>query len=91
MTADDLVTKSDLEALERRLVEAIEKAADVQQAARKPWLRNSDLKEMLGLSYSTLQNLRINGKLRYQRVGRTIFYKWEDVEEMLAATSGKGR
>jgi len=36
-----------------------------------------------GPPYSTLQNLRINGKLKYTKVGGTIFYRWEDVEEML--------
>jgi hypothetical protein len=82
MTAHDLVTKSDLEQLERRLVETIKNATGSQQVARA-WLRNSDLRRMFGLSYSTLQNLRINGKLKYVKLGRIIFYRREDVEAML--------
>jgi hypothetical protein len=82
MTAHDIVTKADLAELERRLVETIRHATATQQAAR-PWLRNTDLRKMLGLSYSTLQNLRINGKLKYTKVGGTIFYRWEDVEAMM--------
>jgi hypothetical protein len=47
------------------------------------WLRSTEVRKLLKISPGTLQNLRINGTLKYNRVGGTIFYKYEDIEKML--------
>jgi hypothetical protein len=38
---------------------------------------------MLGISSGTLQTLRINGVLRFTRVGSILYYKNEDISKIL--------
>ncbi len=47
------------------------------------WLRSTEVRKLLKISPGTLQTLRINGTLKYNRVGGTIYYKYEDIEKML--------
>ena len=38
---------------------------------------------MLNISPGTLQNLRINGTLRFTKMGGIIYYKLEDINKIL--------
>lgn len=38
---------------------------------------------MLNISPGTLQNLRINGTLRFTKMGSIIYYKLEDINKIL--------
>ena len=49
----------------------------------KRWLKNQDLMKELGLSYTALQNLRING-LPYTKLGGTIYYDRRDLEKVMS-------
>ena len=53
----------------------------VEQPAQ--WLKSSEVRKLLKISPGTLQNLRINGTLNYNRVGGTIYYKYDDILKML--------
>lgn len=46
------------------------------------WLRSKDVRNMLGISDSTLQTMRINGSIPSYKLGSSFFYK---LEEILAA------
>jgi len=52
------------------------------------WLRCSDVRKLLKISTGTIQNLRISGKLKSNKVGGIHFYKRSDVEKMIV---GKGK
>jgi hypothetical protein len=39
------------------------------QGQSKQWLKSVDVRKMLNISPGTLQNLRINGTLRYTKIG----------------------
>lgn len=47
------------------------------------WLRSRDVKEMLGISDSTLQTLRINGSIPAYRLGSSWFYKEGEIIKAL--------
>ncbi len=47
------------------------------------WLKSSEVRKLLRISPGTLQNLRINGTLNFKRVGGIIYYKYEDIQNML--------
>ena len=47
------------------------------------WLKSSEVRKLLKISPGTLQNLRINGTLNYNRIGGTIYYKYDDILKML--------
>ena len=42
-----------------------------------------EVRDLLNISPGTLKNLRINGALPYTRIGATIFYAREKVEQVL--------
>lgn len=49
------------------------------------WLRSKHVREMLGISDSTLQTLRINGSIPAYRLGASWFYKEEEILAALEA------
>lgn len=82
MKADELITKSDLEQFKKEILNDISGLIK-NNHIQKPWLNNADLQEILGISYSTLQNLRVNGALPYTKLGGTIYYAWDDIERVM--------
>jgi len=49
------------------------------------WLRSSNVREMLGISDSTLQTMRINKTLPAYKLGSTWFYREDEIFESLVA------
>jgi hypothetical protein len=49
----------------------------------KEWLKSTEVRKLLKISPGTLQNLRINGILNYNRIGGIIYYKYDDISKML--------
>lgn len=80
----DILTRKELEGLKSDLINAIKEAvAGKTDNSTKSWLRTSDVRKLLGISGSSIQNLRNTGKLKYSKVGGSIFYKAEDVTKLL--------
>ncbi len=52
--------------------------------SNKPWLKSREVRKLLNISPGTLQTLRSNGTLRYNKVGGTIYYQYEDIEAMMS-------
>ncbi|MEN7551837.1 helix-turn-helix domain-containing protein [Rapidithrix thailandica] len=50
---------------------------------RKKWLKSGEVRELLGISPGTLQNMRVNGSLPYTKIGGVIFYDYQDICKML--------
>ncbi|MDX9694328.1 MAG: helix-turn-helix domain-containing protein [Bacteroidales bacterium] len=52
--------------------------------SNKPtWIKSSEVKRLLGISHSTLQNLRNNGTLEFSRINGIIYYQIANVEKIL--------
>ena len=49
----------------------------------KKWLKSYEVRELLGISPGTLQNLRSNGTLPYTKIGGMMFYDYENIKKML--------
>ena len=79
----NLITKEDLQEFRTELLEDIQNLFQIKISQQKLWLRSSEVKALLKISYGTLQKLRINGTLSYTRVGGTLYYNYKDIEEML--------
>ena len=75
MQAQALVTKQDLFALETRLAQLIQQRIPEGFVPGKQWLRSRDVTEWLGISASTLQNLRNRGDIPFTQVGDTYLYR----------------
>jgi len=49
------------------------------------WLRSKDVREMLGISDSTLQTMRINKTIPAYRLGASWFYRYDEIIAALEA------
>ncbi|MCT1524873.1 MULTISPECIES: helix-turn-helix domain-containing protein [Sphingobacterium] len=79
----ELITKEDLKAFREELLAEIRQLMPKAQAAHKQWLKSSEVRKLLNISPGTLQNLRINGTLRYTKVGGMLYYRMEDIQRLL--------
>jgi hypothetical protein len=77
-----VVTKRDLLNFGNLLLREI-KSSTNQETLPKPWLKSAEVRNILKISPGTLQNLRINGTLKYKRIGGIIYYNYEDITKML--------
>ena len=79
----ELVTKEDLRELENNLLNAIKLINKPGQGDVKKWLKSVEVRKLLNISPGTLQHLRINGTLRYTKIGGIMYYKLEDINKIL--------
>lgn len=77
-----VVTKRDLLNFGNLLLNELKNATSYD-TTQKQWLKSSEVRSLLKISPGTLQNLRINGTLKYKRIGGIIYYKYEDIVKML--------
>jgi hypothetical protein len=77
MTAIELITKEDLKQFKSELL------TEIQPGQSKQWLKSNEVRKLLNISPGTLQNLRINGTLRYTKIGGMMYYKLEDIHKVL--------
>lgn len=83
MAQIEIITKEDLQQFKNELIQEIRSIVQPTQSETKEWLRSTDVRKMLKISPGTLQNLRINGTLRFTKVGSIMFYKYEDIVRLL--------
>ena len=83
--AQEIITLQDLHAFRVQLLNDLRELLANQSETNpgKEWLRSPEVKKLLKISYSTLQNLRINGTLPYKKVGGIIYYKTSDIDNLL--------
>jgi hypothetical protein len=80
--AIEIITKEDLEIFRQTLLNDL-KLLMANKTDSKEWLRCADVRKLLKVSTGTVQNLRITGKLKSQKVGGIHFYKLADIENMI--------
>ena len=83
MNADELITKADLLQAEAHIIAAISEVMNRTGTMPKKWLKSHEVMELLGLSSSGLQNLRINGKIPYSKIGGVIYYPYDEIVNIL--------
>ena len=63
--AVEVVTREDLQALRLQLLSDIQQLfRESELKVQKRWLKNSDVRKLLGISANTVQRLRVVGKLQ---------------------------
>ena len=78
--AQQIVTIKDLQQFRLQLLEDLKNLIQpANNPSHKEWLKSSDVRELLGISHGTLQNLRIKGVLPYRKLGGIMFYRYEDI------------
>ena len=79
----EFITKDDLEVFRQHLLNDIKALLLAPAAEKKEWLRCAEVRQLLNISTGTLQNLRISGKLKSQKVGSMHYYRRSDVDNLL--------
>lgn len=80
----NIITTDDLRDFKIELLEEFRELLAKQSSGTiKKYLRSSEVMNILQISPGTLQNLRLNGTLPYSKVGGIIFYKAQDIQEVL--------
>jgi hypothetical protein len=89
--AIEVITKDDLQAFRTELLHDIKQIlSTVQPVKQKQWLKSPEVRQLLKISPGTLQNLRINGTLRFTKIGSIIYYNYEDIEKLLDSGMNAG-
>ena len=79
----ELITRQDLREFKNDLLNEIKQIIKPGQGQNKQWLKSVEVRKLLNISPGTLQNLRINGTLRYSKIGGMMYYKLEDIHKLL--------
>lgn len=89
----EFITKEDLENFKLELFKELRRPGQKlhKQSEQKEWLKSYEVRKLLSISLGTLQSLRNNGTLKFNKVGGLIYYKYEDVVTLVEGKSGRGR
>ncbi len=79
-----IITTEDLHEFKLELLDDIKQLLNNQSGQiTKKWLKSPEVRELLGISPGTLQNLRINGTLPYTKVGGVLYYDYGEIMQVL--------
>jgi len=79
-----IITTDDLHEFKLELLDGIKQLLNNQSGqSTKKWLKSPEVRDLLGISPGTLQNLRINGTLPYTKVGGVLYYDYQDIMKVL--------
>lgn len=79
----EIITKEDLKQLKTEMLSEIRQLIKPEDRQNKQWLKSAEVRKLLNISPGTLQNLRINGTLRFTKIGGMMYYKLEDINRLL--------
>ncbi|MBE9584228.1 helix-turn-helix domain-containing protein [Mucilaginibacter sp. JRF] len=80
----EMITREDLKEWKTELLAEIRKlTGQGSEGVSKQWLKSYEVRKLLKISPGTLQNLRINGTLRYTKIGSIMYYKLDDINKLL--------
>lgn len=79
-----IITPEDLNEFKEELLDSIKAIIEHQSGqSSKKWLKSQEVRELLGISTGTLQNIRINGTLPYTKIGGVIYYDYDQIMKVL--------
>jgi hypothetical protein len=88
MTAISLLTENDFkhfkDELKNELIQAIKSLLSENYGSSElEYLKTKDVRRILKCSDSTLQYYRDSGRLLFKKIGRTYYYKREDITNLI--------
>ncbi len=86
MATLEFISRDDLDLFKQELFAELRRMAlriPDKGAKPKQWLKSYEVRELIGVSPGTLQQLRKSGKIKFTKIGGLMFYAYEDVEKMM--------
>ena len=88
----EMITREDLHQFKNELLTELKNIlSTTKQSPEGKWLKSAQVRSLLNISPGTLLSLRVNGHLRYTKVGGIFYYQYQDIEQMLAKDPAKKR
>lgn len=84
-----MVSQQDLENLKNEILREIEALRKLLEhitgmfSPPRQWLKSYEVRELMGISGGTLQNMRNNGTLASKKVGGLMYYKYSDILKLM--------
>lgn len=78
-----VITAEDLERQLQKVVDEVKSAVTNNNSSNVRWIRSKQVKELLGISDSKLQTMRINRSITYSQIDGTYFYDKESILSLL--------
>lgn len=79
----ELITKHDLQQFKAELLNDLKAMLKPSVDSNKEWLKSSEVRKLLKISSATLVTLRVNGTLRYTKLGGMLYYRYSDIVKVL--------
>ena len=80
---ETIATLEDLERMKTEIIQALKEATKSNSTLEKKWLRSKDVREILGISSSTLQTMRIKGEIPFSKVSGILYYPADGIQDLL--------
>ena len=87
----EILTKDDLEAFGQKLITEIKTLLGGHAEEPKKWLKSYQVKNLLKISPNTLQKLRENGTLNPTKIGGILYYKYDEIMQVLNGTKSTNK
>ncbi|MBV7532867.1 helix-turn-helix domain-containing protein [Chitinophaga sp. sic0106] len=84
--AAEILTREDLAVFKKELFIELRELINIPTTQPRKWLKSYEVRDMLGISPGTLQNMRINGTLSFTKIGGLIFYDFNDITKLMEGT-----
>ena len=81
-TVNQLLTKEDLVEFRKNVVADIQELI-IKNTEKPTWLKSGEARQLLKISRSTLQLLRINGTISFTKLGNIFYYNYEDINKIM--------
>lgn len=82
----EIATKDDLRLLQTTLLNSFKQLFNEKANNQsKKWLKTKELEELYGVSLGKQQKLRNERKIPFTKLGDTIYYSIEDIDQILEA------
>lgn len=85
----NIITTDDLREFKIELIQEMKELLSSSRSNLNPdgkrFLKSSEVQELLGLSPTSLQNLRNARMLPYSKISGTIFYDWNDITQLITS------
>jgi hypothetical protein len=79
----EVISREDLNEFRTLLLSDLNAMFNSKPQQQKQWLKSSEVRKLLNISPSTLQNIRVNGTITYTKIGGILFYSNSDLEKLL--------
>jgi len=80
---ETVATLEDIRRMKNEIIQAIKEISSSNSTSEKKWIRSKEVREILSISSSTLQTMRIRGEIPFSKISGIIYYPVEGIQKLL--------